>query len=169
MNSNDILKVMVVGLLLASSGATASSIVNDVSQVVSMTGSVAALDGIGATVAGTTGTWSVWRRGAFVHWALRSSFLEASGDVKTTNRGLIRVGSAGFDKALHGQLFPGSASMERAFRRSRNNDGVGQITIAAVDPVESIQLTEPGSLALIGLGMAALVVVRGRNRRAAAA
>ena len=166
MMSNDILKVMVVGLLLASSGASASSIVNDVNQVVSMTGSIAAMDGIGATVAGTTGTWHVWRRGAFVHWHLRGSVLEAGGDVKITNRGLIRVGSAGLDKALHGLLFPGSVGMERAFRGSRNNGGDGQISIAAV---ESVQLTEPGSLALIGLGIAVLVVVRGRKRQAAAA
>ena len=162
----DILKAMVVGLLLASSGASASFIVNDVSQVVSLTGSAAAIGKIGATAVRTTGTWSVWRRGAFLNWALRGSFFDASGDVETITGGSILVGSGGFDKVLHGLLFPGSAAIERGIRGSRNNDGAGQITIAAV---ESVQLTEPGSMALVGLGIAALVFVRGRKRRVAAA
>jgi hypothetical protein len=170
MISNDILKVMVVGLLFASSGASASSIVSDVSQVVSTTGSIGET---GATALGTTGSWSLWRRGSFLHWALRGSFFDASGDVETITRGSILVGSGGFDKKLHGSLFPGSAAIERGFRgsriadrRSRNHDGAGQVAIAAV---ESVQLTEPGSMALVGLGIAALVFVRGRKRRVAAA
>jgi hypothetical protein len=166
MISNDILKAMVVGLLLASSGASASSIVSDVSQVVSLTGSAAAVGETGATAVRTTGSWSLWRRGSFLHWALRGSFFDASGDVETITRGSILVGSGGFDKILHGLLFPGSAAIERGFRGSRNNDGAGQVAIAAV---ESVQLTEPGSMALVGLGIAALVFVRGRKRRVAAA
>jgi hypothetical protein len=120
MISNDILKVMVVGLLFASSGASASSIVSDVSQVVSLTGS--AIGQTGATAVRTTGSRSVWRRGSFLHWALRSSFFEDSGDVETITRGSILVGSGGFHKALHGLLFPGSAAIERGFRGSRIAD-----------------------------------------------